>query len=54
MPTIAVDESIKTYWSVQTADKGEWIQTDLGDIFNSKCSSNKLLPTRSIHSLRNG
>ncbi len=28
----AVDESIKTYWSATTADKGEWIQTDLGDI----------------------
>ena len=28
----AVDESIKTYWSASTADKGEWIQTDLGDI----------------------
>jgi hypothetical protein len=27
-----VDESIKTYWSAITADKGEWIQTDLGDI----------------------
>lgn len=25
-----VDESIKTYWSAATADKGEWIQTDLG------------------------
>lgn len=28
----AVDESIKTYWSATTADKGEWLQTDLGDI----------------------
>ncbi len=27
----AVDESIKTYWSAKTGDKGEWIQTDLGD-----------------------
>ncbi len=26
----AVDEDIKTYWSAATADKGEWIQTDLG------------------------
>jgi uncharacterized membrane protein YphA (DoxX/SURF4 family) len=26
----AVDESIKTYWSAATGDKGEWIQTDLG------------------------
>jgi len=28
----AVDESIKTYWSAATANKGEWIQTDLGTI----------------------
>jgi xylan 1,4-beta-xylosidase len=28
----AVDESIKTYWSAATADKGEWIQTDLGSV----------------------
>ncbi len=28
----AVDENIKTYWSAATADKGEWIQTDLGDL----------------------
>jgi len=28
----AVDEDIKTYWSAATADKGEWIQTDLGAI----------------------
>jgi hypothetical protein len=28
----AVDESIKTYWSASTANKGEWIQTDLGNI----------------------
>ena len=28
----AVDESIKTYWSAISADEGEWIQTDLGDI----------------------
>lgn len=28
----AVDESIKTYWSAKTADKGEWIQSDLGNI----------------------
>lgn len=28
----AVDESIKTYWSAATADKSEWIQTDLGNI----------------------
>lgn len=28
----AVDESIKTYWSARTANKGEWIQSDLGKI----------------------
>jgi xylan 1,4-beta-xylosidase len=28
----AVDETIKTYWSAKTADKGEWIQTDLGNV----------------------
>ncbi|MBI1344337.1 MAG: family 43 glycosylhydrolase [Terrimonas sp.] len=28
----AVDESIKTYWSAATADKGEWIESDLGDV----------------------
>jgi len=27
----AVDELIKTYWSATTGDKGEWIQTDLGN-----------------------
>ncbi|HEY1020108.1 MAG TPA: family 43 glycosylhydrolase [Sediminibacterium sp.] len=29
-PNLAVDEDIKTYWSAATANKGEWIQTDLG------------------------
>ena len=29
-PNYAVDENIKTYWSAKTANKGEWIQTDLG------------------------
>ncbi len=28
----AVDENIKTYWSARTAEKGEWMQTDLGNI----------------------
>ncbi|MDP4262756.1 MAG: discoidin domain-containing protein [Bacteroidota bacterium] len=27
----ANDEDIKTYWSAATGDKGEWIQTDLGN-----------------------
>ncbi|MCZ4245612.1 family 43 glycosylhydrolase [Pedobacter punctiformis] len=27
-----VDESIKTYWSAATANKGEWIQSDLGQV----------------------
>jgi hypothetical protein len=32
VPNYAVDELIKTYWSAKTSDKGEWIQTDLGNI----------------------
>jgi xylan 1,4-beta-xylosidase len=28
----ANDEDIKTYWSAVSGDKGEWIQTDLGNI----------------------
>lgn len=28
----AVDELAKTYWSATSGDKGEWIQTDLGNI----------------------
>lgn len=28
----AVDESIKTYWSAATGNKGEWFQTDLGAV----------------------
>jgi len=31
-PNQAVDELGKTYWSAATANKGEWIQTDLGNI----------------------
>lgn len=31
-PNQAVDELIKTYWSATTGNKGEWIQTDLGNI----------------------
>lgn len=31
-PNNAVDELIKTYWSATTGNKGEWIQTDLGNI----------------------
>jgi len=31
-PNYAVDENIKTYWSAATGNKGEWIQTDLGNI----------------------
>lgn len=32
LPNHAVDENIKTYWSALTANKGEWLQTDLGKI----------------------
>ena len=28
----AVDENIKNYWSAVSADKGEWIQSDLGNV----------------------
>lgn len=28
----AVDENIKTYWSAETADRGEFMQTDLGEL----------------------
>jgi beta-xylosidase len=31
-PNNAVDESIKTYWCAKTANAGEWIQSDLGDV----------------------
>lgn len=29
-PNLAVDESIKTYWSAATGKRGEWFQSDLG------------------------
>lgn len=32
VPNNAVDELTKTYWSARSGDKGEWIQTDLGNI----------------------
>jgi xylan 1,4-beta-xylosidase len=31
-PNNAVDESMKTYWSAASGNKGEWIQTDLGKV----------------------
>jgi hypothetical protein len=31
-PNNAVDESIKTYWSAVSGNKGEWIETDLGNV----------------------
>lgn len=31
-PNLAVDEDIKTYWSATSGDRGEWFQTDLGEI----------------------
>lgn len=31
-PNFAVDEDLRTYWSAKTANKGEWFQTDLGEI----------------------
>ncbi|UIR54692.1 family 43 glycosylhydrolase [Sphingobacterium sp. SRCM116780] len=35
-PNNAVDESMKTYWSASSGNKGEWIQTDLGKISTVK------------------
>jgi xylan 1,4-beta-xylosidase len=32
LPNFAVDEDIKTYWSAETGNLNEWIQTDLGNI----------------------
>lgn len=32
LPNNAVDELSKTYWSATSANKGEWIQTDLGTL----------------------
>ena len=32
LPNNAVDENIKTYWSAASGNKGEWIQTDLGNV----------------------
>lgn len=32
MANFAVDENIKTYWSAATGNKGEWFQSDLGDV----------------------
>lgn len=31
-PNYAVDEVIKTYWSAASGTKGEWIQSDLGNV----------------------
>jgi hypothetical protein len=31
-PNNAVDESIKTYWSAASGNKGEWLESDLGSI----------------------
>ncbi|AIZ63199.1 xylosidase [Hymenobacter sp. DG25B] len=32
LPNYAVDENIKTYWSASSANKGEFLQTDLGSV----------------------
>jgi hypothetical protein len=31
-PNNAVDEDIKTYWSAESGNSGEWIETDLGNV----------------------
>src|SRR5690606_19109232 len=33
-PNFAVDEDMRTYWSAKTGNKGEWFQTDLGEVSN--------------------
>lgn len=30
----AVDENIKTYWSAKSGKKGEWLQSDLGEVYS--------------------
>lgn len=32
LPNYSVDEDIRTYWSAATANAGEWLQTDLGEV----------------------
>ncbi len=32
VPNLGVDEDIKTHWSAKSGDKGEWFQTDLGEM----------------------
>jgi hypothetical protein len=32
LPNNAVDELMKTYWSAKSGNKGEWIQSDLGNV----------------------
>lgn len=32
LPNNAVDENIKTYWSAASGNKGEWLQSDLGEV----------------------
>jgi xylan 1,4-beta-xylosidase len=36
LPNGAVDELTKTYWSAATGNKGEWIQSDLGQVSTVK------------------
>lgn len=31
-PNFAVDEDMKTYWSAKSGNRGEWFQTDLGEV----------------------
>lgn len=31
-PNFAVNEDLETYWSAKTGNKGEWFQTDLGEV----------------------
>ncbi len=33
-PALAVNEDIKTWWRAETAQKGQWLQVDLGETFD--------------------
>ena len=38
----ATDEEVRTFWSAQTGNKGEWITMDLQKECTSQCRSNQL------------
>lgn len=34
LPSFAFDENIKTWWSARSGDVGEWLEVDLGDVYD--------------------